>query len=87
MSNKFNKHKKRVFMWKIRYILDEWNISTIVFGPPEDIKIIGYDFIKGMQSYRLFNNRTWYLSPHKDQKRIDQTRIWQIKNKLNYGRY
>jgi hypothetical protein len=36
---------------------------------------------------RRFNNRGWYYPPFKDEERINFTRIWQIKNKLNYGRY
>lgn len=84
---RINKHKKRVYEWKNMYAFNEWNSAAIVYGPESSVQVIGYDFIKGLKAYRLFNSRAWYLPPHQDRDRIESTRKWQLKNKLNYGRY
>lgn len=73
-----NKRKYRAYMIK--------KVGKNYIGTEADM--LGYfDLDRAVRIYRAFNNRDWSYPPHKDQERINFTRIWQIKNKLNYGRY
>lgn len=54
----------------------EFEVMGRVFNPQAAVR-----------AYRLWQNRGKYHAPHKNQAWIDMTRIWQIKGRLNYGRY
>lgn len=80
---RINKQKKRAFIWRMMYD-GEWNGSAIMrLADPFDtdsMYLAGYDFIRALRAYRSFYNRGCkYGAPNNP--------IWQIKNKLNYGRY
>jgi hypothetical protein len=75
-----NKHKKRIWILKTMYVEHEWNCSAIVYGPEDAIRIIGYNLDKALKAFRLFQKRGAEYGKPKNP-------VWQIKNRLNYGRY